>query len=303
MRTNKFPVSIIGAGRVGSTLAMLLHRGGYRVVSVISQRKHSARKLAHLVGCDLYSDSVSDIHPATRVVLVAIPEEFVSGIAAEMTARAHLDFPNLVVFHTSGSLTSDALMPVQRKGGMTFSLHPIQSFSTAVSPAQQLRRMKNVAYGFEGNTSALPMARRLVKEFNGTFVQIPKEEKILYHIACVFASNFSVALLGTVEDLVKRIGGGLRLSHFEPLVKASIETVFQSTPHQALTGPIVRGSSETVEQHMRELWKTDPPLAFLYQQIGLQALTMAVRRKSLNPTVAKQIRQILNSKTIVKENH
>ena len=301
MRKNKFPLSIIGAGKVGSTLAVMLHRGGYRIVSVISRRKNSAKNLALRTGCRRYSDRVSDIHPATKIILIAIPEEFVSGISVEIAACRHLDFSTLAVFHTSGLLTSDALLPVRKKGGMTFSLHPVQSFSKAASLAHQLRRMKNVTYGFEGTPPALPLARRLVNDLDGAFVRIPKEEKILYHIASVFASNYTIAVIGAVEELIKRIGGGIRLSHFEPLVKTSIENAFQLTPLRALTGPIARGSSETVEHQLQELRKSDSSLASLYQQIGLQTLKMAVRRKSLNPAVAKQLRKILESNIIVKE--
>jgi predicted short-subunit dehydrogenase-like oxidoreductase (DUF2520 family) len=181
------------------------------------------------------------------------------------------------------------------EGATVFSLHPIQSFSKASSLVHQMALMKNVIYGFEGNKTALALARKLVKDLCGKLVKIPKEEKFLYHIACVFASNYSTALLGVVDKLTKRIGGGINLAHFEPLVKTSIENAFQQTPKIALTGPIARGSFETVENHLHELRKADKPLALLYQQIGLQALEMAVTGKSLKPKAAKQIRQILES--------
>jgi predicted short-subunit dehydrogenase-like oxidoreductase (DUF2520 family) len=292
---NQNTISIIGAGRVGSTLAMLLYRAGYRIVSVISKRKNSARKLARLLRCQKYSDSLSDITPATRIIIIAVPEEDILGIAEDLSKHAQLDFSKLAVFHTSGSLTSDALLPLHRKGAMTFSLHPIQSFSKVSSLAHQIGQMRNVVYGFEGNKAALQVARQLVKALCGQCVQIPKEEKILYHILSVFASNYSIALLGAVDDLAKRIGGGIKLAHFKPMIRTSIENAFQQTPIMALTGPIARGSFVTVENHVNELWKADKPLALLYQQIGLQALTMAVKRKSIKPVVARQIRHILES--------
>jgi len=292
---NQFTMSIIGAGRVGSTLAMMFHRKGYSIISVISQKKKSARKLANLVGCKKFSESLSGIHPATKIILIAVPEEDIAGIAKEIAKRSHIDFSNLIVFHTSGSMTSDTLWPLSRKGARTFSLHPIQSFSKASTLATQIARMKNVVYGFEGNNAALPAARQLVKSLCGKLVRIPKEEKILYHMACVFASNYSIALLGAVEELTRRIGGGIKLSHFEPLVRTSIENAFQFAPQMALTGPIARGSTSTVKSHTKELRKVNKPLSLLYQQNGLQALKMAVMRKSLKPKVARQIRQILES--------
>jgi predicted short-subunit dehydrogenase-like oxidoreductase (DUF2520 family) len=288
-------MSIIGAGGVGSTLALLLYKAGYDIVSVLSKKKNSARKLARLVQCRKYSDSLSDIDPATRIILIAVPEEDIWGIGKELSTHADLDFSKLAVFHTSGSLTSDALLPLRKKGAITFSLHPIQSFSKASSLAHQIGQMRNVVYGFEGNKAAIQLARQLVKALCGTLVQIPKEGKILYHIACVFASNYPIALLGAVDDLAKRIGNGIKLAHLKPMMSTSIENAFQQSPQMALTGPIARGSLATVENHLNELRKADKPLAILYQQIGLQALKMAEKRKSITPKVAKQIRLILES--------
>ena len=302
--SKKKTISIIGAGKVGSTMAMLFFRAGYCIVSVISRHKSSARKLARLVQCPHYSDSLSEISSETRIICIAVPEESILGIAEEISKNELLDFSTLAVFHTSGSLSSDALLSIRRKGANTFSLHPIQSFSKRTSLARQIDQMSQCVYGFEGDKSAIPIARQLVKLLRGVMVTIPKEEKFLYHIASVFASNYSIALLGVVDDVVKRIGGELKLAHFKPLVKTSIENAFQQTPVQALTGPIVRGSFTTVQNQLQKLQHIDPALAVLYQHIGLQALTMAEKRKSIKPKIVKQIRQILESSiTSVKEKH
>jgi predicted short-subunit dehydrogenase-like oxidoreductase (DUF2520 family) len=296
MRTkNRYTMSIVGAGRVGSTLAVLFSRAGYHIVSVVSQKINSARNLARIVNCQKYSDSLSDIHPTTQIILLAVPEEYISEIADALARNPSLDFQKLAVFHTSGSLTSESLTPLMRKGATAFSLHPIQSFSKASKLDHQLVLMKNVVYGFEGPKTALPLARRFVTALHGKLVQIPKEEKILYHCACVFASNYSMAVLGIVDALANRIDGDINLSHFEPLVRTSIENAFRLTPAAALTGPIVRGSISTLENHVNELRKTDTTLALLYQQIGLRALKMAVKRKSIKPHVAGHIRHIFES--------
>ena len=44
-------ISIIGAGKVGSTLALLFKENGFEIVSVISRTKESAKKLGKLVKC------------------------------------------------------------------------------------------------------------------------------------------------------------------------------------------------------------------------------------------------------------
>ena len=288
-----FPVSVIGAGKVGTTLAVLLRRGGYHIVSVISKKKSSARKLAKLVRCTSFSDTPANIHPSTRILLLASPEEIIPAIVDEIKRNASIDFAKLIVFHTSGSLTSDLLTPLRKKGAIVFSLHPIQTFPGASTLSAQLGRMKDVWYGFEGGRDALQFARRLVKSLGGRMVRIPKEEKILYHILCVFASNYSIALLGAVETLAGRVGNDLTLRQVIPLIRTSIENAFQMTPGKALTGPIARGSISTVRKHVQKLKKTDKRLAVLYRRLGIQALEMVKTRKSLSPKVIRQIQRIL----------
>jgi predicted short-subunit dehydrogenase-like oxidoreductase (DUF2520 family) len=214
--------------------------------------------------------------------------------------NAALNFVHLTVMHTSGILTSDALKPIRMKGAVVFSLHPIQSFPKSTNLQDQIARMKGIFYGFEGERTACIPARRLVKAFGGTIVRIPKEEKILYHIACVVASNYSVALLGAVETLANHVGGNFALRHVAPLVNGSIKNAFERTPGKALTGPIVRGSTSVVDKHVHKLRRFDKRLTELYLHLGRQAVDMARKKKTLEPQIIKQLQAILGKQTHLK---
>lgn len=285
-------VSIVGAGRVGTTLAVLLYRAGYPIGSIISRKRSSARQLAHLVGCKYYSNSLSQVSSSTRILLIATPEESVLKIAKELAHQSNLEFQSLSVFHTSGMLTSDALLPLRKKGARVFSLHPIQTFPKRMNLTHQLRRMQNVCYGYEGSQTTWRQAQYIVKAFGGEIIRIPKEKKILYHIACVVASNYSVALLGMVEELLGFVGGTIRLRHLSSLIEASIENAIHLTPKKALTGPIVRGSVVTIKNHIDELLKTDKRLAALYVQFGKQALHLVVSHRMLHSKTKQELKSI-----------
>lgn len=288
-------VSIVGAGRVGTTLAVLLYRAGYPIVSILSRKRNSARQLAHLVGCKQYSSSLSQVSSSTRILLIATPEESVLKIAKELARQSHLEFQSLSVFHTSGMLTSDALLPLRKKGAKVFSLHPIQAFPKRMDRTYQLQRMQNVCYGYEGSQTTWRQAQLIVKVFGGEIIRIPKEKKILYHIACVVASNYSVALLGMVEEVLALVGGDVRLKHFAPLIKTSIENAILLTPKKALTGPIARGSISTIECHLRELFKKDKRLALQYRQLGRQVLQWISIQKMLTQETKQKLKKILES--------
>ena len=289
-------ISIIGAGKVGTTLTVLFHRAGYRIASVISREQKSAKKLANLVGCRSFSSSIIDIANSTQILIIATPEEAISDVVRQLVNHPSLNFRKIVVFHTSGVITSDVLLPLHYRGAIVFSLHPIQTFPKDLTLANQLQRIENIYYGFEGTNKAFQQASYLVKVLGGKIIRIPKEKKILYHIACVVASNYSVALLGMVEEVLALVGGDVRLKHFAPLIKSSIENAILLTPKKALTGPIARGSISTIECHLRELFKKDKHLALQYRQLGRQVLQWTSIQKMLTQETKQKLKKLLESK-------
>jgi predicted short-subunit dehydrogenase-like oxidoreductase (DUF2520 family) len=214
---NKPAVTIVGAGAVGTTLALLLRKAHYPIASVISRKRTSARKLAQLVHCKNFSNDAADIHPDTTILLLTVSDSSIVEVARRIAKNSKLNFKSLIICHTSGSLTSDELRPLRLKGAAVFSLHPIQTFPARIDVHQQLRRMKGVWYGIEGNSDAIRFAKNFVRELGGHAIIIPKEEKILYHIACVLASNYTVALLGAVEKILGTRHYRYRYGHYNRL--------------------------------------------------------------------------------------
>ena len=292
----KAAVTIIGAGAVGTTLALLLRNSHYPIVSVISRKKTSALKLAKLVQCKKYSSNVAGIHPSTKILLLAVPDSSIAEIAKTIAQKSALDFKSLIVFHTSGSLTSEELKLLQVKGATVCSLHPIQTFPKQMDAAAPLQRMHGVWYGVEGNAAAIRFAKNLVKEFNGNAIIIPKEEKILYHIACVLASNYTVALLGAVEKLLQNTSLQLSLPQLRPLVSASVENAVSIGARHALTGPIARGDELLIQKHIAVLQRFDKKILKMYRVLGKQALEMVVEEKNISSHTAQQIKIILQKK-------
>jgi predicted short-subunit dehydrogenase-like oxidoreductase (DUF2520 family) len=289
---NSIPVSIIGAGKVGSTLALLLHRSGYPIVSVISKSKKSAKRLAQRVQCKVFSDSLSALSTETRFLLVTSPEETLAELIRKIGAISHIHYRGLFCAHVSGSETSDVFMPLKKRGAVPFSLHPIQTFPINISPAEQAAKMPGITYGFEGPQSALPFARRIVRNLQGSIIVVPKEKKILYHIACVFASNYPLVMLGAAEQLFLSLHTKVQRRHVQPLVEASIENAFQLGALKALTGPAIRGSLDTIRNHIRTLKKINPHYVEVYRQSGLLAVQLARKSGRLSPRRCKTIENV-----------
>lgn len=279
---------------MGTTLAVLLSRRGHRIVSVISRDERDARRCAKLVGCDVYSRSISNLSPQTEFLLIATPDEVVENVAGSASHLRHINFRRLRACHVSRVLSSDALKPLALKGSLTFSFHPLQTFSPHNSLRRQLESMKHISYGVEGSAAAKRFAEKLAADLGGRIFAVPKEEKILYHITCVIASNYLIALEGLVEELAGRLGSRSGLEHFGGLIETSIRNGIRLSAANALSGPIARGSSVIVRRHLKRLGR-EKNLRSLYQVLSLQTLKLAVRGSGLTHKQARELKRILTN--------
>ena len=176
------------------------------------------------------------------------------------------------------------------------SIRP-KTLTRNISFARQLLSLKGISYGFVGERASLLFARQLVADLDGRVFRVPKEGKILYHLACVFASNYSVVLLGAVQQLVRGFTRNNGLKHFERLMSTSLENALSVSPSKALTGPIVRGSMQTIRMHLHELKKKNKDLLPLYRSLGMIALSLASKQKRLSKKQVHQMRKMLRSRS------
>jgi len=288
-------ISIVGPGKVGTTLALALRRKGFHIASVIGRTKTRARHCAELVSCDRYSHRSADIHPQTDLLVLATPDSVIKAVAEEAARHTSLRFNRLKVFHVSGVLTSDVLSPLTERGALCFSLHPIQTFAGGRTPTERPLSLKGISYGFEGASRAERFARRLVRELDGKLLVIPKEEKILYHIACVFASNYLLTALQPAEEIGDRLKWKT-LAPFGALITQTIANAQDPDVAQALTGPIVRGDVDTVKAHIHELRRSCPELLPLYRELGLRTAIIAQRTRRNRRKELASIRKILSQR-------
>lgn len=275
---NRWSITLVGAGPVGLTLAALLRRSGHRVTAVISRSPSSARRGARALGVRIASSSLAHIPRQTDLLLIAVPDEQIRIVADEIARSSQVSWHSVAAFHCSGIESSDLLESLAAKGVRTFALHPVQSFPARRILSDQLALMSGVSYGFEGPRRQLRIGRKIVKDLGGRMIMIPKQKKILYHVACVFASNYPVVLLDIVEELAKAVSPRFGLEAFRPLTESSIAHAMRLSPARGLTGPVARGSRSTVRRHLQGLTAASPRMGELYRSLALAALHLAARQ-------------------------
>ncbi|WP_333871454.1 Rossmann-like and DUF2520 domain-containing protein [Desulforamulus putei] len=272
--------AIIGAGKVGSALGVLLKERGYLPVAVYSRTLSSARRLADQLQTRVVHHPAEAAGAAELVFITTTDREI--GSTAALIARKGGCRPGQIIIHTSGALASDILAPVRQQGAWTVSVHPLQAFASLESAKENL---PGSCFALEGDEQALDRVIELVNDLRGRYFVIKPEDKPLYHAAAVVASNYLVSLIHLSASIYQELGldEEQAMDALFPLIQGTINNIARSGPAGALTGPVARGDGATLRGHMKALRKMDWRTREAYRSLGLYTVGVAMENGSLTP--------------------
>ena len=273
-RKQNSEVSIIGTGRLGTTLAVALSGRGYSIRSLVARRVQSARKAASLLDADVQVLAAKQIRSliGADLFLITVPDDQIPRVAREL-AEITADQRKMTALHTSGALSSDVLAPLREKGWSTGSIHPLMSISGRQDGDASLR---GAFWGVEGDGSALRLGKALVRDLGGKSFSIQSEDKPLYHAAAVMASGNVTALFDVALEMLGECGLDRKTARsiLVPLIASTVRNLETKDPAQALTGTFSRGDLETVKRHVAALKKL-PEALELYRLLGRRSLKLS----------------------------
>lgn len=276
-------VAIVGAGKVGSVLGRILVEEGARMTAVVSRSRASARTAGRLLRCANASTALTAIPRETDLVFITTPHDAVGEVARTLAELEGPDFRRLAVCHASGMLTASVLDPCAVRGAAVFSFHPLQTFPRDFHPRDILPRARGIFYGVDGPPRGVRMARRLAALLQGRIIVIPPERRVLYHAACVVASNHLTAMLAEVEAIIRAVLPRERkfMELVRPIIDATLANVAATSPAAALSGPVARGGVDTVARHLEAVRDTVPELLPYFTRMSLETVRLAAAKGSL----------------------
>jgi predicted short-subunit dehydrogenase-like oxidoreductase (DUF2520 family) len=177
--------------------------------------------------------------PTAEVVLLCVPDAAIAKVAEVMPKGA-------LVGHCSGAT---------QLGGCDFSLHPLMTVPTRPHPPA-------VFAGVPAAVAGHPVATELAERLGMRPIHVADEDRAAYHAAAAMASNFLV-ILETAAERVAATAGVDRAA-LVPLVRATVEN-WAALGAEALTGPIARGDTATMDRHRAALRERTPDLVPLYE--------------------------------------
>ncbi len=281
-------LGFIGAGTVGTALAVRLRGKGYPVVAVASRTHASAEKLAGMVNdCKVY-DSSQAVADVAEIVFVTTPD----GAIAEVVARVKWHSGQSVV-HCSGADSLDILDPAAKAGAQVGGFHPLQTFA---SIAYAIENIPGSTFALEAEEPLLSTLKDMAIALGGKWVELKSGDKVIYHAAAVFACNYLVALVKLATDLWQTFGVPTpeATQALLPLLRGTINNLDNVGLPHCLTGPIARGDLGTIRKHLVALEATAPALLPAYRELGRQTIPIALAKGRLDEPKAKELEKLLS---------
>jgi predicted short-subunit dehydrogenase-like oxidoreductase (DUF2520 family) len=280
-------VFIIGAGHVGRGLYRAFRAAGIEVLGL-----HGRRATAWTTSTGSLPSSIAD----ANTIILAVRDAQIDDAAAELIngrskgGKAGVS-SGTVVLHTSGAAEPELIPRLGEFGLNGGTFHPLIPFANADRVPELL---KHAWIGIDGDDQARSTSRRIAGHIGSRTLDIPAGGKALYHAAAVISSNFPVVLAALASDTLAALGIPERSAQqaVHGLMEAAVANLAETSPVEALTGPVVRGETDVLIRHLGAL-RRDADARAVYKRLSLAALTLAAQRGVPRETIEEMQRVLL----------
>lgn len=244
--------SVVGPGRVGTSLASWAAAAGASATLVAGRRPEPAAALAERLGARAVA--VEDLDSSgSDLLVVAVSDGALREVAEALARRPQAP----VALHTSGSRGASVLAPVAAGGSSVGSFHPLRAFPR---PLPGLDAAAGTFFALDGAPEALELGRRLAAAFGGVAEVVPEEDREIYHLAASTAAGGMATLIVSALTLARESGLPEQVQRgYLALARGALAAVEERLeagdgdgdgPERAITGPLARGDADTF---LREL--------------------------------------------------
>jgi predicted short-subunit dehydrogenase-like oxidoreductase (DUF2520 family) len=284
-------LGFIGAGTVGTALAIRLSERGYRVVAVASRSQTSAEKLAQAItGCHA-ADNNQAVADSADLVFITTPDDAIATVVSTVNWHSGQS-----VVHCSGADSVDTLEPARKQGASVGAIHPLQTFA---SVEQAINNISGSTFALEAQEPLLSILKEIATTLDGTWIELTAGDKVLYHAAAVIACNYLVTLVKLATDLWQTfdVPPERATQALLPLLRGTIANIERVGIPKCLTGPIARGDTGTIGKHIDAMQKAAPDLLPTYLDLGRQTIPIALAKGRIDQHQAEELQKLLKNST------
>ena len=261
-------IVLIGAGRLGQSLALALAAAGHPPVAVGSRTMAHAQALAARVpGCRAMppEDAVS----AADLVLLTVPDDAIAPVAARLPWRA-----GQFAVHCSGATEIEALAAARAAGAHVGGFHPLQIFS---DPERAASLLQGCSVAIEAEAPLHDALLELAQTLGLRPMSLPSGARAAYHGAANFAASFLLSMLDEVVQVWAQIGlpPEQALQALLPMAQATLAAAGTRGLAGAQAGALSRGDVGVIERHLKALDALGGQHGAFYRELSLRQLSLA----------------------------
>ena len=284
----KSPVAVLGAGRLGSSLAIALDKVGYTVAAITSRQPAHREWLSSHLTTGIVVESVQTAANVANIVFITGPDADIEEICSGVKWRSHQ-----AVVHCAGALSLAPLDRARVAGAQTGGFHPLQTFPTIDS----YERLKEVSFAIESASSTLlGWLRTLAEDLGGSAFEIESSQRAAYHASAVMACGLLSGLIGLSAEMWEPLGIERKeaLRRLIPLLRATVDALDEKGLPEAITGPFVRGDVETITMHLEATANKSIATGNAYAALALASLHIAKEQGGLSDSAFEGIKSLLS---------
>lgn len=278
-------IGFMGAGTVGTALAVLLSQKGYEFIGASRKSRASAGRVSnfHIL------DSNQEVADNADFVFITTPDDAIATVVSQVKWQKGQS-----VVHCSGADSVQVLEPARKAGAMVGGFHPLQTFAGI---EQAIENIPGSTFAIEAEEPLKSTLKDMATAVGGQSIELKAEDKAAYHAAAVFACNYLVTLVKLSTDLWQTfsIPPDQATKALLPLIRGTLHNIETIGIPQCLTGPIARGDTGTVSKHLKTLHDKVPSLLPPYRELGLQTIPVAMAKGKINKKQAGELEAVLKA--------
>jgi predicted short-subunit dehydrogenase-like oxidoreductase (DUF2520 family) len=304
-KINTKKICIIGAGRVGTTFAAAILNAnipGVKLAAISSSSEQSLKRAVKILGKKAGStpffNSNIECAKLADCVLISTPDDAIEKVAEEIVDADPQTIEGKLFIHFSGAKSLKVFASVAKAGGFTASIHPIKSFASIENSISTLPgTIYGVTYPENKDKTTKEYIDFFIASMGGKIVEVDDSKKSMYHAAACVASNYLVSLVNYAVKIHESIGIKPEdsLSGLTGLIEGTVANIKNLGTRKALTGPIARGDTGTVKEHMDKFKLfMKPGEENIYKTMGLETAIIAFGNGWINKGTLEEFIRIFS---------
>ncbi|HEY5408829.1 MAG TPA: Rossmann-like and DUF2520 domain-containing protein, partial [Ginsengibacter sp.] len=178
-------VVLVGSGNVATVLSILMQKAGHQIVQIVSRNRDHAAILGSRYNADAVSLTEPEFAPAD-IYVVALHDASLDSLEKINGLK------DKFVVHTAGSVSKDVLKNISSTYGI---LYPLQTLSKIA------KEIPEIPFLVEGNNKeTLHQITEFARTLSNKVITVNETERLYYHIAAVFAGNFTNHMYAIAES-------------------------------------------------------------------------------------------------------